>query len=122
MSDLARELGLSRATVQNRLSRLEQRGVIRGYVLALGDEATANMVTAHVSIKVMQKLTEKTNAQLHQINQVSALYAISGEYDLIAVVTAQSLEELSHLLDDIANLEGVERTTSSVVLETKFTR
>ncbi len=75
-----------------------------------------------MSIKVAQKLTAKANVSLRQISAISALYAISGEYDLIAVVEAPSLEELSHLLDDIGNLEGIERTNSSVILETKFKR
>jgi DNA-binding Lrp family transcriptional regulator len=50
------------------------------------------------------------------------LYAINGEFDLIAVIQAQSLEQLSQILDEVGNLEGVERTNSSVILETKFTR
>ena len=122
ISDLARALNLSRSTVQNRLTRLEERGVIKGYVVEYGNEYLSQLVRAHVSIKVAQKLTAKANVSLRQISAISALYAISGEYDLIAVVEAPSLEELSHLLDDIGNLEGIERTNSSVILETKFKR
>lgn len=122
VSDLARVLDLSRSTVQTRLSRLEQTGVIRGYVVDYGDSYMKSLVSAHVSLKVRQKLTVKTNNELKQIPQISELYAISGEYDLIAVVQAQSTEQLSHLLDEIGNLEGVERTNSSVILETKFRR
>ncbi|HAT43163.1 MAG TPA: AsnC family transcriptional regulator [Rheinheimera sp.] len=122
VSDLARELDLSRSTVQTRIQRLEQTGVIRGYVVEYGDSFLKSLVSAHVSIKVRQKLTTKTNNELRQIPQISELYAISGEYDLIAVVQAQSTEQLSHLLDDIGNLDGVERTNSSVILETKFRR
>lgn len=122
VSDLARELDLSRSTVQTRIQRLEQTGVIRGYVVEYGDSYMKSLVSAHVSIKVRQKLTTKTNNELRQIPQISELYAISGEYDLIAVVQAQSTEQLSHLLDDIGNLDGVERTNSSVILETKFRR
>lgn len=122
ISDLARALSLSRATVQSRLQKLQENGVIKGYTLELGEAFLANLVSAHVSIKVKQKLTARTNTELRQMSQISALYAISGEYDLIAIVQAQSTEQLSHLLDDIGNLEGVERTTSSVILETKFKR
>ncbi|MFY8275173.1 Lrp/AsnC family transcriptional regulator [Pseudoalteromonas sp. SSDWG2] len=122
ISDLARALDLSRSTVQARMQKLEHSGVIKGYSVEYGDAYLSSMVSAHVSIKVKQKLTTKTNIELKHIDAITDLYAISGEYDLIAVVQAQSLEKLSHLLDDIGNLDGVERTTSSVILETKFKR
>jgi DNA-binding Lrp family transcriptional regulator len=88
----------------------------------LGGEYSANQVEAYVSIKVHQKLTARTNASLEQIGQVAQLYSVSGEYDLIAIVQAQSLEALSAVLDEIGNLKGVERTNSAVVLETRFRR
>lgn len=122
ISDLARALNVSRSTVQNRIAKLEASGVIRGYSVQLGGEFSANQVEAHVSIKVYQKLTARTNSALEQISQVSQLYSVSGEYDLIAIVQAQSLEALSAVLDEIGNLEGVERTNSAVVLETRFRR
>ncbi|HTN32476.1 MAG TPA: Lrp/AsnC family transcriptional regulator [Marinobacter sp.] len=122
VTELAKDLHLSRSTVQNRIARLEASGVIKGYSVLLGGVYSANQVEAHVSIKVRQKLTARTNSSLEKISQVSQLYAVSGEYDLIAIVEAQSLEELSAVLDDIGNLEGVERTNSAVVLETRFRR
>jgi DNA-binding Lrp family transcriptional regulator len=122
VSDLARALDLSRSTVQTRIAKLEQNGIIKGYVVEYGDAYINNLVSAHVSIKVKQKFTTKTNVELKKMHRISSLYAISGEYDLIAVVQAQTTEELSHLLDDIGNLDGVERTNSAVILETKFTR
>jgi len=122
VSDLARALHLSRSTVQNRLARLEAGGVIKGYSVQLGEAFAANQVEAHVSIKVVQKLTSRTNTALENISQVAQLFSVSGEYDLIAIVQSQSLEELSAVLDEIGNLEGVERTNSAVVLETRFRR
>lgn len=122
ITELAKAMHVSRSTVQNRIARLEASGVIRGYSVQFGGEFSANQVEAHVSIKVFQKLTGRTNTALEGISQVSQLFSVSGEYDLIAIVQAQSLEELSSVLDDIGNLEGVERTNSAVVLETRFRR
>ena len=59
---------------------------------------------------------------LNNIPQINALYSISGDYDFIAIISAESTEELSALLDEVINLTGIERTNSSVVLETKFSR
>ena len=122
ITELAKALHVSRSTVQNRLARLERTGVIKGYSVELGGDYLANQVEAHVSIKVLQKLTARTNTELEGIRQVSQLFSVSGEYDLIAIVQASSLEALSKVLDDIGNLEGVERTNSAVVLETRFRR
>ena len=122
VSDLARALNLSRSTVQNRIARLESSGVIKGYVVEYGSKFLKDLVSAHVLIKEKQKLTTKTKLELQKINQIVELYITSGEYDLIAVVQAQTLEQLSHTIENIGNLDGVERTNSSVILETKFKR
>lgn len=122
VSDLARSLNLSRTTVQNRLSKLESTGVIKGYSVEFGSAFLADMVKAHVLIKNRQQLTTKTYTTLKKFPEVIELYAISGEYDLIAVIQAESLSQLNQTLDNIGNLDGIERTNSSVILDTKFKR
>lgn len=122
VSDLARALNLSRSTVQNRIAKLEQTGVIKGYSVEYGSEFLAEQVSAHVLIKVKQRLTTNAYIALKKLAAVAELYAISGEYDLIAVIRAESLSQLNHTLDEIGHLDGVERTNSSVILETKLKR
>lgn len=121
-SELARRLDISRSTVQGRLKRLEQSKVIAGYTVQFSSDYEKKLIRAHVLIQVAQKLTGKVYVSLNKIPQISALYSISGDYDLIAVITAESTDELSTLLEQVVNLPGIERTNSSVVLETKFSR
>lgn len=90
--------------------------------MKFGSEYETGLISAHVLIKVAQKLTRRVSDALERMPEIDALYAISGDYDLIAVVRAQSTEELSALLDNIVNLPSIQRTNSSVILETKFRR
>ena len=121
-SETARRLGVSRSTVQSRIDRLIREGVIERFTVELGTEYEGRLVRAHVLIKVDQAQTGNAHAGLRRISQVTAVYAISGEYDLIAVIAAESTVELNRLLDSVASLDGITRTNSSVVLETVLRR
>lgn len=122
ISELARSLGVSRSTAQSRLRRLETDGTISGYKIEYGKKYNQGLVEAHVQIQVDQKLTGRVQSEIQNIREVRALYAVSGNYDLIAVLAAESTGRLSTTLDELANLAGVARTNSLVILETKFVR
>lgn len=122
ISDIARKLKVSRATVQARIAKLEKEGVIEGYTLILGKDYLNQYVSAHVAIAAEQRSNSVVSANLMKIAEVSAVHGISGEYDMIAVIHARNTEQLSHLIDSIGKLEGVVRTNTSVILETKEKR
>ncbi len=84
---LARELGLSRATVQTRMARLEAQGVIRGYTVRVSYDIEQRQIRAHVMISVYPKQNAEVAAALVKQAGVRSLYAISGEFDLIAITT-----------------------------------
>jgi len=119
---LSKSLGVSRATVYGRIQKLQKAGVIEGFTVLVNREIERQQIRAHVLIKVTGKLTRATEKQLHAITQIVALHAISGAYDLIAVLEAANAAELNELIDRIGELEGVEMTTSSIVLATKWSR
>jgi len=121
-TELARRLGVSRSTIQSRLKRLESQNIIEGYTVKLHDEYEKNSLMAHVLIEATQKLSGQTFVALGKLTQLTSLFAISGDYDMIAMVRASSPLELNQLLDRIADMPGVVRTNSSVILETKIRR
>ena len=121
-AELARLVGRSRTSVQSRIERLQKQGVILGYGVRLAPEHALGAVRAHVMIKVAPKETRSVSAALRAITQVRVLHSVSGEADLIAVATAASVAEMDSVIDQIGELEGVDRTTSSIILSTKFER
>lgn len=122
VTDLAKLLGVSRVTVQERMRRLEKREVIQGYTIRFNEDYLNSRVTAHVLIATDQKNPSGLNRHLEKIPAVKALYSISGEYDIFASVQEESTAALDQQIDRIGALEGVRRTQTSVVLSKKFER
>jgi DNA-binding Lrp family transcriptional regulator len=121
-AELARLVGRSRTSVQSRIERLERQGIILGYGVRLAPEHARAAVRAHVMIKLGPKETRAVTAALHAIEQVRVLHSVSGEVDLIAVAMTATVADMDLVIDRIGALEGVERTTSSIILSTKFER
>jgi len=119
---LARTLGLSRSTVQDRIARLEDRGIIAGYTIRFNDDYKKRQITAHVLIRLNPKFADQILQKLKQNPLIKSVYAVSGIYDMIAMVKAETTEEIDRTLDGIGKMAGIGKTTSSIVLSTKFER
>jgi len=122
IAQLAKELGISRGLLYSRIARLEEQGVVAGYTVRLGTAFSASRVRAHMMIKTLPRCHRDVEQALANIPLVEAVHAISGEYDIIAVLGAEDGTQLNDLIDDIGLLEGIERTTTSVILATKLER
>jgi DNA-binding Lrp family transcriptional regulator len=119
---LARRLGLSRTTVQSRLERLERGGVITGYTVKLTEAHERGQILAYVMITVAPKQSAAVVQVVRGLAAVRLLQSVSGPFDLIALIAAPSVAEVDQVIDAIGMLEGVDRTTSSIVMSTKFNR
>ncbi len=119
---LARRLGLSRTTIQSRLERLERQGVIAGYTVRLSDAHERGQIHAYVMMTVTHKQAAAVTAAVRRLTGVRSLQSVSGPFDLIARAVAPSVAEMDALIDALGALDGVERTTSSIVLSTKIDR
>lgn len=121
-SALARKLNLSRTAVQERISKLENQGVIAGYTVKLNPEYEKHLIKVWVTIKTRQKLTGQVVTALSRIDEIKSLRTISGHYDLIATIASETTDELDKVLDQIGAVEGIEQTVSSIELSIRFER
>lgn len=121
-AQIARRLDLSRTTVQSRIERLEREGVISGYTVRVHDDYERGHIRAHIMITVHPRQMTSVVAALRGMRELRVLHSVSGAYDLIAVAVVPTVGAMDVLTDRIGAVEGVERTTSSIVLSTKFER
>ena len=121
-AEIARRLNLSRTTVQSRIERLQRSGVIAGYTVRVGEDFERERIRALVMVTVLPKQMPAVVEALREMREVRSLQSVSGPWDLVARVVVPTIGEMDELTDRIGALQGVERTTSSLVLSTKFER
>ncbi len=121
-AELARQLGVARTTVVARLARLEREGVIVGYTVRLGTHSQRPQVRAHVGITLQPKSAREVLRRLQKLPELVQLSSVSGEFDYIAILRADSTARLDALLDEIGEIEGVLKTNTSVVLALRVDR
>lgn len=121
-ADLARRLGVARTTVLARLARLEKQGTIVGYTVRLGSDEGARGVEAYVAIATTSQAARLVPQRLAALPELRQLSSVSGEYDYLALLHADTPARLDALLDEIGATEGVTKTTTSVVLARRIDR
>lgn len=121
-ANLARKLGVARTTVVARLAKLEREGVIVGYTVRLGQDDQRPAVQAHVGITLQPKAGAAVIRRLQKLPELLQLSSVSGEFDYIALLRADTTTRLDALLDEIGEIEGVLKTTTSVVLAVRIDR
>lgn len=116
---LAKKLRVARATVQNRIAKLEQDGTIVGYTVRLKPEAEAHRIRAIMSIRIEGQRAEQVSRLLRGHSNVVALHSTNGRWDLMAELRADTLEAFDQVLNAIRLIEGISSTETSILLSTQ---
>ncbi len=116
---LAQDLDLSRTTVKARLDRLIASGEIIGFTTVLREDAAHAPVRGQMMIAIAGRGTERVIRQLSAMAAVDALHTTNGKWDLIAELSAESLESLDGILRQIRLLDGIATSETNLLLATR---
>ena len=119
ISALAATLNLTRTTVRSRMQSLQQSGEIIGFTTVLRGDAAHAPVRSQMMIAIEGRGTERVIRQLSAMPSVDALHTTNGKCDLIAELSADSLEELDGILRQIRLLEGIATSETNLLLATR---
>lgn len=124
VSAIAKRLKVSRATVQNRISKLEQSGIITGYTTLVSSASSEGvaLVRALMSIEIISSSTPKLRQQLLAEPSVCAIHTTNGRWDVIIELQARSLDEFDKTLARIREIPDISSSETSILLSSHRTK
>jgi DNA-binding Lrp family transcriptional regulator len=118
ISDLALELGVSRATARAHMERLEQSGEIVGYTVILRSEAVDLPVRGLTLIEVGGQAADRVIRALGGFAEVSTVHTTNGRWDLVVELSTSTLSEFDAVLRRIRLIPGITSSETSLLLAT----
>ena len=118
IATLAKQFGLSRGAIQNRIDRLIRQRAILGFTLRLPPQSEPHRVRAVMAIAVEGERSSAVVAALRGISEVETVHTTNGRWDLMAELNAESLGAFSLALDHIRQIRGIATTETSILLAT----
>ena len=125
ISKLAKQVGLSPPSVHERISKLEERGVIAGYVAALDAKKLGKSLTAFIGITLDRTCCKDEDVidTLKIIPEVQEVHRIAGEEDLLLKVKTEDTSALEKMLiNEVTRIKGVAKTRTMIALSSPMER
>ena len=116
VASLAAILGISRATVQNRIDRLIGDGTITGFTIRLRPDAEPSAVCAIMMIEIEGERTEPIMKILRGFPEASAIHTTNGRWDLVVELKTASLDAFDKALRRIREMKGIASSETSLLL------
>lgn len=118
-TDIGRQTGLSTSAAQQRVRRLEQRGVIRGYRAEIDESALGRSLMAIIQIRPHGESSQDVESVLESMPQLGSCFSVAGAASYVCLAEVGSPHELDDLLTEIRERAKV-NTATTVVLRTLF--
>ncbi|WP_099209931.1 Lrp/AsnC family transcriptional regulator [Thermococcus henrietii] len=115
--EIARELDVAVGTVYNRIKKLEEEGVIRGYTPVLDYEKLGFGLTALIGIKAQGRRIAEIERKIAEKTRAMMVYDITGEFDIFVIAKFKDRADMNRFVKWLLSLDGVEKTNTSVAMQ-----
>lgn len=114
--ELAEKLDVASGTVYNRVRRMTETGVIKGYIPLLDHTKLGYGLMALILVQVEGQHLAEVEKQLAKPAEVMAVYDITGEFDVAVVARFKSQASMNTFIKDTLKIPSIRRTVTNVVL------
>lgn len=113
-NDIGKQIGLSEGAIRKRIKTLTETGIIRKFTIKIGVTEGAEAITLLATNPAYP--THKVSEKIREISNVETLYEVTGEYDIVAVISGMSVAEVNESIDKIRRVEGIMKTNTIIIL------
>ncbi|NIR48230.1 Lrp/AsnC family transcriptional regulator, partial [candidate division KSB1 bacterium] len=122
-AQIAEEIGLSRPAVTERVKKLENNGIIKGYSAILNPNSLGQAITAFISAKhpgVLTAEVQKALKELEDNSEVLEIHSIAGEDCFLIKVRTKDMTSLNRIINELKKPPLTMATKTTIVLESYF--
>ncbi len=114
--EIAQKFGVATGTIYNRIKKLTDRGVIKGYAPLIDPEKVGLNITALILVQVDGKHLVEVEEEIAKFDEVSVVYDITGDFDVAVVARFRDRDELNSFIKRLLAMQHVKRTVTNFVL------
>jgi len=111
---IGEKIGLSEGAVRKRIKILADTGVIRKFTVKIGISEGAEAVTLLATNPASP--TQEVSRRIKDIPNVETIYEVTGEYDIVVVISGINVVEVNECIEKIRRVEGIMKTNTMIVL------
>ena len=120
VTQMARELGVSRVTIDAHKIKMETSGVISGYTVKLGTEEFRHKVSGWILISVQANKEEHAIEKMIGTPEITRLHTTNGKWDLAAEIQVPTLEHFDAVISKLRQIDGITETDTSLLLSPRI--
>jgi len=118
MRSIAEKVGVSLGTVSNRVKKLEESGIIKGYRVLIDPDQVGWGLNVVIGLRIQKGRLIEIQEKIARDPRVYGVYDVTGDFDSMIIARARDRSDLDDLSKNVLSMDGVARSVTHLVLNT----